>query len=111
MNRKVLEDARRAMKKELAKNTPVLPEEHLMFREKCMQFFERQIPGLEHREKRLVAIVEEVAKLGDSYPAYQFYLALCFAADDMVVNMRKLMVAELEQKRAGTNGKAGILKN
>ena len=92
--------------------TAVLPEEHLMFREKCMQLFERQIPGLDHRTNRLTAIVEEVAKLGDNYPAYQFYLALCFAADDMLVNMRKLMMAELEQKaKGGTNGKAGILKN
>lgn len=90
----------------------VLPEEHLMFREKCMQLFERQIPGLQHRTNRLVAIVEEVAKLGDNYPRYQFYLALCAAADDMLINMRELMMAELEQKaRGGTNGKQGILKN
>lgn len=90
----------------------VLPEEHLMFREKCMQLFERQIPGLEHREKRLVAIIEEIGKLSNNYPMYQFYLALSFSADDMVVNMRKLVMAELEQKaRGGTNGKAGILKN
>jgi hypothetical protein len=90
----------------------VLPEEHLMFREKCMQLFERQIPGLEHREKRLVAIIEEIGKLSNNYPMYQFYLALNFSADDMVVNMRKLMMAELEQKaRGGTNGGKRILKN
>ncbi len=90
----------------------VLPEEHLMFREKCMQLFERQIPGLQHRTNRLTAIIDEIAKLGDKYPMYQFYLAVSFSADDMLVNMRKLMMDELEQKaRGGTNGKAGILKN
>ncbi len=88
----------------------VLPEEHSMFREKCMQLFERQIPGLEYRIKRLGAIVDEIAKIGDNYPAYQFYLALCMASDDMIVNMRKLMMAELEQKaRGGTNGKKGTV--
>ncbi len=76
----------------------VLPAEHSMFKEKCLQLFERQIPGLEHRIKRLAAIVEEVAKLSDKYPRYQFYLALCMAADDMLVNMRELLMAELEQK-------------
>lgn len=97
------------MKKQL-KN--VLPEEHTMFREKCMQLFERQIPGLEHRTNRLTAIIDEIAKVGDNYPMYQFYLAVMFSADDMVANMRKLMMAELEQKaRGGTNGKQGILKN
>ena len=89
----------------------VLPEEHVMFKEKCMQLFERQIPGLQHRTNRLTAIIEELAKLADKYPMYQFYLAVSFSADDMVVNMRKLMMAELEQKRIGTNGKQGILKN
>ena len=90
----------------------VLPKEHLMFREKCMQLFERQIPGLEHRTNRLTAIIDEIAKIGDNYPMYQFYLAVMFSADDMLVNMRKLMIAELEQKaRGGTNGKAGIHKN
>jgi len=90
----------------------VLPEEHVMFREKCMQLFERQIPGVEHRTNRLTAIIDEIAKVGDSYPMYQFYLAVMFSADDMLVNMRELMMAELEQKaKGGTNGKQGILKN
>lgn len=90
----------------------VLPEEHQMFKEKCIQLFERQIPGLQHREKRLATITEEIAKLGDNYPRYQFYLALSFAADDMLLNMRELMMAELKQKvSGGTNGEKGILKN
>ena len=76
-----------------------LPAEHLMFKEKCFQLFERQIPGLEHRTKRLTAIVEEVAKLGMKYPMYQFYLALSCASDDMVAHMREFMMAELEQKK------------
>ncbi len=78
----------------------ILPAEHLMLKEKCLQLFERQIPGLEHRTKRLTAIVEEVAKLGVNYPRYQFYLALWFALDDLLVNMRELLLAELEQKAA-----------
>jgi len=112
MNRKVLEDARLEMKKQLAKGTVVMPEEHTMFKEKCIQLFERQIPGLQHRTNRLAAIIDEIAKIGDNYPGYQFYLALCFAADDLLVNMRELLMKELEQKaRGGTNGKKGIVTN
>lgn len=81
----------------------VLPEEHLMFKEKCFQLFEQQIPKLEHRTKRLTAIVEEVAKLGIQYPMYQFYLALACASDDMLVRMRELLIAGgLDQKTTPT---------
>ena len=78
----------------------VLPAEHSMFKEKCFQLFEQQIPGLEHRTKRLTAIVEEVARLGVKYPMYQFYLALSCASDDMLFNMRERLMAELQQKSA-----------